>query len=201
MAENTKAELNRLLHERSLYPERAGEIDTEIYATFSATRAVMIMDMTGFSRLTLEYGLIHFLTMIHRMNEVAEPVIARHGGTLVKFEADNLYAVFMTVDAAIEAAQDLMNCMEAANAVLPDEMDMRGKFGIGYGEILLIEDHDFFGSEINLASKLGENIAAANEILLTQAARAHAHMHGQRLQLVATMISGIHLPYYRWEAK
>ena len=195
---NTKAELNRLLGERSLHPERAAEIDAEIYATFSVTRAVLIMDMTGFSRTTITHGVIHFLTMIHRMNEVTQPVIERHGGLLVKFEADNLFAVFTTVDEALEAARDVINCLEAANAVLPDDMDMRGKFGIGYGETLLIEDHDFFGSEVNLASKLGENIAAANEILLTEAARLHAHARAEQLQPQTLTLSGLNLQYYRW---
>ena len=194
---NTKAEFTRLLQERSLQPERATEIDAAIYANFGVTRAVLVMDMTGFSRMTLSHGLIHFLTMIHRMNEVAQPVIERHGGLLVKFEADNVFAVFPTVDQAIETAQDLINCLHAANSVLPDEMDMRGKFGIGHGEILLIEDTDFFGSEVNLASKLGENLAAPDEVLLTQAARLRVSSDATQFQLLTTTLSGMELSYYR----
>ncbi len=193
---NTKAELKRLLAERSLRPEQVLEIDAAIYATFGATRAVLVMDMTGFSRMTLSHGLIHFLTMIHRMNEIAQPVIERHGGLLVKFEADNVFAAFYTVEQAVNAALDLINCLEAANAVLPDEMDMRGKFGIGYGEILLIENAELFGSEVNLASKLGENLAAPNEILLTQAARDKVSAEALKLQPVKTRVSGMELKYY-----
>ena len=194
---NTKAEFKRLLQERSLQTERATEIDAAIYANFGVTRAVMVMDMTGFSRMTLSHGLIHFLTMIHRMNEVAQPVIERHGGLLVKFEADNVFAVFPTVDQAVETAEDLINCLHAANSVLPDEMDMRGKFGIGHGEILLIEDTDFFGSEVNLASKLGENLAAPDEVLLTQAARLRVSSEATQFQLLTTTLSGMELSYYR----
>lgn len=190
-------EFKRLLQERSLQPERATEIDAAIYTNFGVTRAVMVMDMTGFSRMTLSHGLIHFLTMIHRMNEVAQPVIERHGGLLVKFEADNVFAVFPTVDQAIEAAEDLINCLDAANVVLPDEMDMRGKFGIGYGEILLIGNTDFFGSEVNLASKLGENLAAPDEILLTPAARLRVSSVVTRFESVTTQLSGLELNYYR----
>src|SRR5256886_5385868 len=51
--------------------------------------------------------------------------------------------------------------------MLPDEFDMHGEFGIGYGEILVIENEDIFGSEVNLASKLGEDLAQRGEILLT----------------------------------
>ena len=40
---------------------------------------------------------------------------------------------------------------------------------IGYGRILKIGDDDVFGHEVNLASKLGEDVAEANEILVTRA--------------------------------
>jgi class 3 adenylate cyclase len=194
---NTKAELKRLLQERSLYPERAEEVDARIYETFGVTRAILIMDMTGFSRSTIKYGLIHFLTMIHRMNEVTQPVIERNGGLLVKFEADNLFAVFISVDQALDAAREIINCLEAANAVLADDMDMRGKFGVGYGEILLIENKDLFGAEVNLASKLGENIALADEILLTEAARARSSARAEAFEAVQIEISGLRLQYYK----
>lgn len=196
MPENTKAELKRLLQERTLRPQRAAEIDAEIQAVFSVNRAILVMDMTGFSRTTLAHGVIHFLTMIHRMNEIAQPVIERHGGTLVKFEADNVFAVFITVDQAVSAASDLIRCLEAANTVLPDEMDMRGKFGIGYGEILLLHDGDLFGAEVNLASKLGENMAAPNEILLTQSAGERLNLHSPRLLAQTRLISGVELSHF-----
>lgn len=47
--------------------------------------------------------------------------------------------------------------------------------GIGYGRVLRIGDLDVFGAEVNAASKLGEDIAKANEVLVTQAARAAAN--------------------------
>ena len=35
-----------------------------------------------------------FLAMIHRMHAIVYPVIAEYGGTVVKEEADNIFAVF-----------------------------------------------------------------------------------------------------------
>ena len=43
--------------------------------------------------------------------------------------------------------------------------------GIGHGRILRIGDLDVYGQEVNAASKLGEDTAKANEILVTAAAR------------------------------
>ena len=194
--ENTQETLHQLLHDRCLYPEHAAEIDAQIYATFSATRAVMVMDMSGFSRTTVRYGVVHFLTMIQRMNELARPCVEEQGGMVVKFLADNVFAVFPEVIPAMRAAHDLAQCLRDASEALPPEMKLAGKFGIGYGEILLIENQDIFGSEVNLASKLGEDIALPNEILLTEAARTQLSEYQPGLESRALLISGLKLRYY-----
>ena len=49
--------------------------------------------------------------------------------------------------------------------------------GIGYGDILRIADQDAWGREVNSASKLGEDTAKANEILVTAA--AHQELTGR----------------------
>ena len=113
--ENTQETLHQLLHDRCLYPEHAAEIDAQIYETFSATRAVMVMDMSGFSRTTVRYGVVHFLTMIQRMNELARPCVEEQGGMVVKFLADNVFAVFPEVIPAMRAAHDLAQCLRDAN--------------------------------------------------------------------------------------
>jgi adenylate cyclase len=43
--------------------------------------------------------------------------------------------------------------------------------GVGFGKLLKIGDDDVFGHEVNIASKLGEDIAKAHEILITRACR------------------------------
>ena len=43
--------------------------------------------------------------------------------------------------------------------------------GLGFGRVLRIGDADVFGAEVNAASKLGEDIAKAHEILVTKAVR------------------------------
>jgi class 3 adenylate cyclase len=170
MNRQTREGLAELLQERNEYPERAAEIDARIREIFSETHAVMVMDMSGFSRLTIAHGIIHFLAMIHRMQQVVRPAVEENGGELVKWEADNAFAIFPDVERTIEAAVDIMKRFSAANTMLPEEMDLYGKFGIGFGEVLIVERADLYGSEVNLASKLGEDLAQRDEILLTEAA-------------------------------
>jgi len=161
--------LDKFLNERVEHPERAKAIDARIRKTFEKKVAIMVLDMSGFSRLVQRYGIIHYLAMIRRMRRVVAPPIARHKGAVIKFEADNCFAVFPKSENAVRAAQDMLHDMEVANLATPDESDIHICLGIGYGTTLLACD-DMYGNEMNLASKLGEDTAERGEVLLTEAA-------------------------------
>jgi adenylate cyclase len=193
MKQNTSAQLSQLLQERNEYPDRAVEIDARVAEIFGETHAVLVMDMSGFSRLTIKHGIMHFLAMIHRMNAITVPAIREHGGEVIKTEADNVFAIFPEVRTAVETAWDINRRLSAANTMLPDEMDMHGKFGIGYGEVLIVENQDLFGSEVNLASKLGEDLAAREEILITEAAFARLEEGLAEFDEIEMTISGLQL--------
>ena len=167
-----KPQLKLLLAERNQYPDRIAEIDARIYATFQRRAAVLVLDMSGFSRLTIEYGIIHYLAMIEQMDTVSRPAVMANNGHVIKQEADNLFAVFRNPTDAVEAALDILRAFDAVNSVVPDERDLFGSIGIGYGDLLVIHEEDVFGSEMNLASKLGEDLAERSEILITAAAFA-----------------------------
>ncbi len=81
--------------------------------------------------------------------------------------------------------------------MLPEDLDMHGEFGIGYGEILIIENEDIFGSEVNLASKLGEDLAQRGEILLTEAAHARVDASAREYERLNMSVSGIELAVFK----
>lgn len=190
---NTRAELDRLLQTRNEHPERAAEIDATIHSMFSQTHAIFVLDMSGFSRLTVRYGIIHFLAMVHRLCVIARPIIQQHQGKLIKQEADNLFAVFPSVALAVDAAVDLLKTLVAVNTGLPDSLDLFASIGIGYGEVLMVEDSDLYGNEMNLASKLGEDLARAGEILLTEGAFAQIDPAAGRWEKLEFSVSGLQL--------
>lgn len=165
-----KAYLRGLLAERNQYPDRVEEIDALIRKAFERRVAILVLDMSGFSRLTIEYGIIHYLAMIEQMDSSSRPAVTGNHGQVIKQEADNLFAVFDTPAHAVEGALDIFRAFDAVNAVVPDSRDLFGSVGIGYGDTLVIGEDDMFGSEVNLASKLGEDLAERSEILLTAAA-------------------------------
>lgn len=200
----TTSVLGQLLQERNEYPDRAATIDKHVFDTYGQTRAMLVLDMSGFSRLTIQHGIVHFLSMIHRMSTIAVPIMEAHGGDVIKLEADNIFAAFPDVDQAFDACVAVMNGLAAANTMLPDDDDMFVKFGIGYGDILIVqgknmnmEGRDMFGTEVNLASKLGEDLAERNEILLTENAFKRLSKMPATIESVEMSISGLTLTVHR----
>lgn len=147
-------------------------IDEDIWKQFGAERTVLVWDMSGFSVLTRRHGIVHYLSMVRRMQEVTRPIVHGHLGSVVKFEADNGFAVFPRPEDGMRAALTMNEVFEVENAKFPEEFDLRVSCGLDHGRIILIEGQDFFGDTVNVASKLGEDLAASGEILATRTAMA-----------------------------
>lgn len=162
--------LDTLLLQRIEHPEDQKKIDTKIKRQFEKKVAIFVLDMSGFSRLTQRYGIIHYLSMIRRMRAVVGPIVKRNNGLVIKFEADNCFAVFLKPDDAVAASIQINHDLAIMNEVTSDENDVYVCIGIGYGPTLLACD-DMYGNEMNLASKLGEDTAEKTEVLLTEAAK------------------------------
>jgi class 3 adenylate cyclase len=193
---NTKTNLERLLDEINAEPDRRGEITREIEAIFGQDRAVLVLDMSGFSRTTRQQGIVSFLLMIHQMQVLAKPSITRHGGLLVKAEADNLFCLFDDVADAVRAGRDIVERLDTVNLLLPESRRLYASIGIGFGRILNVGDEDLFGDEVNLASKLGEDVAGKGVILLTAAAYSRLSDPAIATRHEELNISGLTLSYH-----
>jgi len=183
-----------LAYSQQTDPDERQRIEKLLWEEYGAEYAVLILDMSGFSLLSRLYGIIHYLSMVRRMQLTAAPVIKSHGGRVVKFEADNCFAVFTQPLAAVQAAIGMQLAFEAANLLTPQELDIRISCGIDYGHILMLE-HDCFGDAVNRASKLGEDMAKAGEILVTRDAMTRIPPQaGIKYRDLTLSISGLAIP-------
>jgi class 3 adenylate cyclase len=132
--------------------------------------------------------------MVKRMQITTQPIIEKCGGQVVKFEADNCFAMFDEVAGAARAAIDLNTAFGAMNQFTDDEFDIRVSIGIDYGDVLLIGGPDYFGHTVNRASKLGEDVAGPGEIIVTEEAfNQIPKTHGISGKPITFTISGIEL--------
>lgn len=192
MDEQFEAQLLKYAQESD--PQERRKIEDGLWKDFGAVKAVLIMDLSGFSLLTQKYGIVHYLSIVRRMQLTSQPIIEQSGCTVVKFEADNCFAMFDEPLRAVQAAIALNTAFNEINVYTEERFDIRISSGIDYGDVLLIGGPDYFGATVNRASKIGEDIAQPGEILITKTAfekiPAAAGVRGHSLRLT---VSGIEL--------
>ena len=172
-------------------------IEETLWKEYGAEYAVFVLDMSGFSLLTRKYGIVHYLSMVRRMQMTTEPIVKSFGGSMIKYEADNCFAVFPDPLAAVNAAIAMQHAFAASNLLTPDDFDIHIACGIDYGKLLIIGHEDCFGDPVNRASKMGEDLAAAGEVLITKEAMemipASANIKARE---IIVSISGITIPAF-----
>lgn len=176
------------------------KIEETLWADYGAEYAVFVLDMSGFSLLTRKYGIVHYLSMVRRMQLTTEPIIKSFGGIMIKYEADNCFAVFSDPLSAINAAIAMQHAFAAENLLTSDDLDIHISCGIDYGKILIIGHEDCFGDPVNRASKIGEDLAAAGDIFITKEAMEMIPVEaGIKSRELSVSISGIVIPAYAIE--
>ena len=168
----SEGRLWELIDERSSPGADRAKIDARIWELFGEDWAIMMTDLEGFSRSTEKFGIIHFLQIIHESHKLLVPVVDDHVGIIIKTEADNFMVLFRHISSALECAIAMQRACHQANLHRADEDKVLLCVGLGWGRVLRIGDHDVWGSEVNASSKLGEDTAEADEILVTGLARA-----------------------------
>jgi adenylate cyclase len=170
----SEVRLWRLIEERTRPDADVKAIDQRIWDLFGEEWAIMFTDLAGFSRQVEAFGIIHFLQVIFEQKRMLLPIVSRHDGILIKIEADSFLIIFKRAGNAVRCALEMQQMSRQINQRRLPEEQILLCVGIGYGRILRVVDRDVFGMEVNAASKLGEDTAKANEVLVTEAVRASA---------------------------
>ena len=151
--------------------ERLDAFDEALWKTFGREVAIMFTDLSGFTKLSNQYGIEEFLCVIQSSHELFDPEIERFGGNALMKKGDSYLILFDKVEMAAECAVAMQNATLEHNKVVEEHRQVHLCLGIGVGRSLVIDDKDVYGAEVNLASKVGEDIAEQGEILLTAKAR------------------------------
>ena len=165
----SSARLWKLVEERMQPNADVAAIDRRIWELFGEEWAVMFTDLAGFSRQVAQFGIVHFLQIILEKKRLLLPIVEQHDGILIKVEADSFLVLFKTPVQALACAVAMQRAAQGLSARRAPEEQVILCCGLGYGKLLKIGDDDVFGYEVNIASKLGEDTAKGNEILVTRA--------------------------------
>lgn len=147
---------------------------TQSVTTDQATQpqAVLITDMSGFTRTTRQYGIIHFAALMWKMRQVLRALFTSHGATYMTTEADNCLVLFDDPAHALAAALQVYDLIAKLNTTAVDESMLIyiGGVSVGYGPIRQDEGH-FSGATYSDTFELGENIAEKGDVAVTPALR------------------------------
>jgi TolB-like protein/class 3 adenylate cyclase len=127
--------------------------------------AILAADVAGYSRLMGEdeAGTARALRE-HRI--AADPLVAHHGGRIVKTTGDGVLIEFGSVVGAVECALALQKLVAERNADVAGDRRLEWRIGIHLGDVL-VEGDDILGDGVNIAARL-EGIAEPGGICISE---------------------------------
>lgn len=128
----------------------------------------MAADVVAYSRLMGEdeAGTLAELRAVQQ--EIVDPVIAEHGGRIVKLTGDGILAEFPSVVEATRCAMAWQRRVAVRNEPQPEDRRLVFRIGVNLGDVL-VQDEDIFGDGVNVAARL-EAMAEPGGICLSSGA-------------------------------
>ena len=157
---------------RDFLAVQRGMLSTEeFHLKYQCQRAILSLDMTGFTLSAMQFGELESLLRILDAQRVCIPVLKDFNANLIRCFADDIVAIFDDPNQAIDAACEIHRRVALfANSKQASDHPTQCSIGIGFGQVFEIGPNLAQGDEMNRASKLGEDISRANETLLTERA-------------------------------
>jgi len=153
---------------RTRNKRNARKIDAEIERSGMTELTVLAADSSGFTRQTNRFGILSFLAAMTRAYDRIIPLIERHGGVCLTSNADNVLAVFDSPVPAAKAAIAMHRLLARTNRGADEADQFNICVGLHHGPLVRLRD-DAFGATVNIAFKIGEDLAGRDEILATRA--------------------------------
>ncbi|MBI3992029.1 MAG: hypothetical protein HY342_02050 [Candidatus Lambdaproteobacteria bacterium] len=142
--------------------------EAQFIAKHQARKAILVLDMTGFTEAAQKFGELASLLRIYDVQKVCAPIFRQHRAALIHAFADDLTVIFDDPGTALDVAFEVHHRIDVFNrSSLASAHPARCCIGIGYGDIFAIGPNLAMGDEMNMASKLGEDTARGGETLTT----------------------------------
>ena len=171
----------------------------EVWDQFGVDIAPLVVDSVGFTRTTQSEGIVHFLTQLAKARSITEQALRQANPVSFVFHADNCFAFFATAEDALIAGMKVRDAINRAALPLTSGENFGVSMGIGFGRLLSAGPKDgYFGDEMNIASKLGEDLGSRDDIFLSEAAHATLLSKDQYgFEQFLGQVSGAEFTYYR----
>eukprot|EP00551_Chaetoceros_affinis_P010195 CAMPEP_0203675340 /NCGR_PEP_ID=MMETSP0090-20130426/19841_1 /ASSEMBLY_ACC=CAM_ASM_001088 /TAXON_ID=426623 /ORGANISM="Chaetoceros affinis, Strain CCMP159" /LENGTH=628 /DNA_ID=CAMNT_0050541501 /DNA_START=210 /DNA_END=2096 /DNA_ORIENTATION=- len=152
-------------------------------------------DLSGFTRLTKKYGILHFMTLILQCRKVFNTHLEKYGGEIIKYDGDNIICKFRSnsslsydkdgdsaggggiysssaTQRAIQYVLAVRADLDQYNSGREEDFQIRAKIGMAKGAVIVTDDGDIVGDAWEECCELSEGMAKVGEILITEEIKA-----------------------------
>ncbi len=141
------------------------EIDAEIKKQYTKAVTLLFTDIVGSTTYFEEMGDIAGREMIQTHNDLLFPIIAAHGGQVIKTIGDSIMASFSDPAEAVVGAVEMQRALAVYNRTQPVQRRIRVRMGLHTGEAV-VDDRDLFGDMVNTSARV-ESKADGEEIIIS----------------------------------
>jgi TolB-like protein/class 3 adenylate cyclase len=131
--------------------------------------AILAADVVGYSRLMGRDESSTLARLREHRKQRFEPILARHGGRLVKLTGDGALVEFPSAVDALSAAIQFQQAMAEANRDQSEDTRIVFRIGLHLGD-LIVDGDDLYGDGVNVAARL-EAEAPPGGIIVSRAIR------------------------------
>jgi adenylate cyclase len=124
--------------------------------------AIVFTDLAGFSTWALDAGDTMAVELLRRVAKAVEPVVAAHGGKVIKRLGDGIMAVFAEPEEAVAAA---LESRDAVGALDIGGHRPRMRAGVHVGRPRMLGG-DYLGVDVNIAARVAA-AAGPGEVLVS----------------------------------
>lgn len=129
-------------------------VEEQLFNIFGEKRVICCIDLIGSSMCAEKKGIVTAIKEIIEQQKRISKITSNYFGEIIKAEYDTMLVTFEYIESCLECSKEIL-------------LNNICKIGIGYGDILR-DDRDAYGIEINNAYNLAEEIAKANQILISK---------------------------------
>ena len=112
--------------------------------------AIMFTDLVGYSSM-MSADERDAISQLEDYRSLLCPIIESHGGTVIEFAGDSIFARFNTAADAVDAGIEIQQALKRYNH--QHNRELRSRIGVHYGTVLEKDDH-IYGDDINIAARL-----------------------------------------------
>jgi class 3 adenylate cyclase len=141
-------------------------IDQELNQRLTQHLCLLFADVVGSTSFYQKYGDVEGRLFVQRHYDLLAPLVAEHGGKVIKTIGDAVMASFDEPKPALDCSIALQERLWEANQRRADDTPLQTKISLHYGSAL-VEAHDVYGDLVNMSARLND-MTEPDQIVFSQ---------------------------------